>query len=354
MRVLIKVCGLALLCATTWCYADSEDGKDCEGCSDSGVLARYPGAVLLGADQKAFDEAIVPAGPSLRNDDGATVAQKTLTMAGKRTRLFYFAPMQRSGLEVFTNYRDALTKAGMTVVWTCSNADCGPEFLSQAMEIMHVRLANTPEADLNFTLGDTPRYLLATQTRPQGDLHVAVLVADIPDKQRPGIDFIQVEDKPMDKGMAATQSNTPAVESKPAFVENKPAQKTDAAVDAAVLSSNLAATGQVNIYGIHFDFGKADIQPESKPQLDEISKLLTAKPTLKLRVTGHTDNIGSAEQNQLLSKRRADAIVLALVANYGVAAERLTSAGLGASLPVASNDTDEGRAMNRRVELIQK
>jgi len=350
MRILIKCCGLALmLSATAWSHADSEDGKDCEGCSDNGVLARYPGAVLLGADQKAFDEAVVPAAPSLKNDDGATIAPKTLTLTGKRTRLFYFAPVQRSGLEVFTNYREALEKAGMSVVWACSNADCGPEFLGQAMEIMHVRLANTPEADLNFTLAESPRYLLATQARPQGNLHVVVLVADIPDKQRPGIDVIQVEDKPMDKGMAATQTSTPAA------VERKTAATMDTGLeDAAALGKNLANTGQVNVYGIHFDFDKADIQPESKPQLDEIAKLLASDPTLKLRVTGHTDNVGSAEHNQTLSKRRADAIVAALAANYGVAAERLTSAGLGASLPVASNDSDQGRAMNRRVELIRQ
>ncbi|HET7064274.1 MAG TPA: DUF4892 domain-containing protein [Rudaea sp.] len=351
MRVLIKCCGWALLsCVATWCYADSEDGKDCEGCSDNGVLARYPGAVLLGADQKAFDEAVVPAGPSLKSDDdGATVAPKTLVVAGKRTRLFYFAPVQRSGLEVFANYREALEKAGMSVVWTCSNTECGPEFISQAMEIMHVHLTNTPESDLNFTLAETPRYLLASQARPQGNLHVAVFVADIPDKQRAGIDVIQVEDKPMDKGMAATQTNASAV------VERKPAEKIDAGLeDAAALGKNLANTGQVNVYGIHFDFDKADIQPESKPQLDEIAKLLASDPMLKLRVTGHTDNVGSAEHNQTLSKRRADAIVAALAANYGVAAERLTSAGLGASLPVASNDSDKGRAMNRRVELIKQ
>ena len=355
MRVHVNCLSFALLlCVTNACYADSEDGKDCEGCSDSGLMARYPGSVLLGADQKAFDEAVLVVGPTTKNDDGATVAPKTLTATGKRTRAFYFAPAQRSGLEVFTNYRAALEKAGMDIVWACANAECGPDFLSQSMELMHINLQNTPEADLGFTLAEAPRYLLAKQVRPQGNLQVAVIVADLPDKQRAGVYVVQAEDKPMDKGMAATQVNTPAVEIKPAIVESQPVVQTQTPVAAAALSSNLASTGQVNLYGIHFDFGKADIQPESKAQLDEIAKLLSANPTLKLRVTGHTDNVGTAEHNQVLSKRRADAIVAALVGNYGVAADRLTSAGLGASLPVASNDTNEGRALNRRVELVKQ
>lgn len=356
MNALIKCCSMVLiLCVASWCYADSEDGKDCEGCSDSGLMARYPGSVLFGADQKAFEESILAIGPASRNDAGDKVAPKTLTVTGKRTRAFYIAPAERSGLEVFANYRAALEKAGMSVVWTCSNdQQCGPEFLTQTTEAMHLNLTGTAEADEGFMLAEAPRYLLAKQDRPQGNLQVAVFVADIPHSKRAGIYVVQAEDKPMDKGMAATQVNAPAVENKPAIVGSNPAQKTEAPVNAAALGSDLANTGQVNVYGIHFDSDKAQIRPESKAQLDEIAKLLTANPALRLRVTGHTDNVGTAEHNQGLSNRRADAIVAVLVANYGIAADRLASAGLGASLPVANNDSEEGRAMNRRVELVKQ
>jgi len=108
------------------------------------------------------------------------------------------------------------------------------------------------------------------------------------------------------------------------------------------------------IYGITFDFDKADIKPESKAQLDQIGRLMSNHADLKLAITGHTDNQGAADYNQKLSQRRAEAIVAALVGTYAVMPNRLSAQGMGAASPVASNDTDEGRAKNRRVELVKQ
>ena len=102
------------------------------------------------------------------------------------------------------------------------------------------------------------------------------------------------------------------------------------------------------------DFNKADIQPASKPALEEIAKLLQADAGLALHVVGHTDNVGSYEANLQLSKRRAEAVVAALTAEYGVSASRLTANGVANLAPVAVNSTEEGRAKNRRVELVPR
>jgi OmpA family len=101
-----------------------------------------------------------------------------------------------------------------------------------------------------------------------------------------------------------------------------------------------------------FDFDKDVIKPESKPTLDEIAALLNGKPDLKVKIVGHTDNQGMADYNLNLSKRRAASVVAALTGPYGIAADLLTSEGMGASQPVDTNDTDAGRAKNRRVELV--
>lgn len=102
--------------------------------------------------------------------------------------------------------------------------------------------------------------------------------------------------------------------------------------------------------GIHFDFDKASIQPSSNGLLDEIATTLRNNPLWTLSIIGHTDSIGEPAYNQLLSRKRADSVKAAIV-RRGIAPERLITAGAGASEPVASNKTLQGRALNRRVVL---
>ena len=107
---------------------------------------------------------------------------------------------------------------------------------------------------------------------------------------------------------------------------------------------------RIVLRGVNFDFNSSTIGPESRPVLDEAATLLKANPGVQVVVKGYTDSIGSAEYNQALSLRRAEAVYRYLV-NQGVDPERLTVEGFGKTNPVASNDTEAGRAQNRRVEL---
>jgi outer membrane protein OmpA-like peptidoglycan-associated protein len=111
---------------------------------------------------------------------------------------------------------------------------------------------------------------------------------------------------------------------------------------------------RVAVYGIYFDFASAKLKPESTPVLDEIADALNANPSWNLTIEGHTDNVGGADYNLDLSKRRAAAVQDALVTRYHISADRLSTAGFGFTRPKASNDTPEGRALNRRVELVRK
>ena len=115
----------------------------------------------------------------------------------------------------------------------------------------------------------------------------------------------------------------------------------------------LATSGRVATHGILFATGSATIAPESTPTLKEIGEMLKAHPELKLVIEGHTDNVGNAAANQTLSEQRAAAVKQYLVSTYGIPAARLQAKGYGASKPVASNDTPEGRQQNRRVELVK-
>jgi len=124
--------------------------------------------------------------------------------------------------------------------------------------------------------------------------------------------------------------------------------------NAAALSTGLSGVGHIVVNGILFDTGKADVKPESDAALQEVAKMLKGNAALKVYVVGHTDNVGGLAANMDLSKRRAAAVVLSLTTKYGVSAAQLQSFGAGPYAPVASNDSEDGRTLNRRVELVKQ
>ena len=136
------------------------------------------------------------------------------------------------------------------------------------------------------------------------------------------------------------------------IIVEKQLMEQDVTANADTMAASIKDTGKAAIYGIYFDTGKAEIKPESEPSLQEIAKYLKMEPKLKFYVVGHTDNVGTLDSNLKLSKDRADAVVKALVGKYGIPASQLTAWGDGPTAPVASNAAEEGRAQNRRVELV--
>ncbi len=122
---------------------------------------------------------------------------------------------------------------------------------------------------------------------------------------------------------------------------------------ASEMMDALNKDGFIALHGVNFDTGKATIKPESELLLAEIVTLLKDNATLKLSVEGHTDNVGQAKANLALSKSRAESVKKFIVSK-GIAAARLGSNGFGDTRPVADNRTEDGRAQNRRVELVKK
>ncbi len=132
------------------------------------------------------------------------------------------------------------------------------------------------------------------------------------------------------------------------------AMKQEVVADAAAMGRDLDASGRVAVYGIYFDTNKTELKPESGAALTEIAKLLKSAPALKVHIVGHTDSVGSLDANLKLSKGRAASVVKALTGKYGIAAARLKAHGVASLAPVASNDTEGGKAKNRRVELVKQ
>jgi len=120
------------------------------------------------------------------------------------------------------------------------------------------------------------------------------------------------------------------------------------------IEQQLGGEQHIDVYGIYFDVNSDRLRTESDPVLRELADALQRNPQWQVTINGHTDAIGSAESNLDLSKRRSEAVRSALVERYGVAAERLSARGYGATMPKDTNETPEGRARNRRVELVRQ
>jgi outer membrane protein OmpA-like peptidoglycan-associated protein len=133
-------------------------------------------------------------------------------------------------------------------------------------------------------------------------------------------------------------------------ISEREAMKQEVAVNE--LADKLNKDGFVSLY-VNFDTGKATIRPDSAQTLDDAAAALKTVPAMKIEVGGHTDNVGTPEANQKLSQERAQAVMAAL-AQRGIKADRMTAKGYGQTVPVADNRTEDGRAKNRRVELVRK
>lgn len=130
--------------------------------------------------------------------------------------------------------------------------------------------------------------------------------------------------------------------------------KQDIVVNANLIKEKIQLEGKIAIYGIYFDVGKSQIKPESKESLEQIALFLKDNPQINCWVVGHTDSDGSFETNSKLSLDRANEVTSHLQLNYSISPERLFAEGVGPLAPIASNDSEEGKQLNRRVELVKK
>jgi OmpA-OmpF porin, OOP family len=123
-------------------------------------------------------------------------------------------------------------------------------------------------------------------------------------------------------------------------------------IKASEMLDALNKDGHIALY-INFETGKSGIKPESQSIIDQIAEMLSANAELKVSIEGHTDNVGSAASNQTLSESRANAVLAAIVMK-GIEKTRLSAKGWGQTKPIADNSTDDGKAQNRRVEIVKK
>ncbi len=313
-RILKSLCITLPLLLLSGVVAHAQEA-DVEGSKDHPLISRYPGSRITWYDMKEFGEFDLPLGTEPSSEEYGAPPKKALHLEGKITRINYEFPEQRSPLEVYRNYEQALTRAGFTPLFSCKGDEVpgtckGLQYYIHRMQ------------EQGAGMEKEQRYVAAKFARPEGDAYVGVHVHN-------AVVLLHIiEVNPMEAGLVT--------------------------VNAETLAGDITRTGHVAVYDIYFDTGKAEVKAESDPALKEIAKLLKDNPKLKLHVVGHTDNVGELAMNMNLSRRRANAIVQVLTTKHGVKPARLRAEGVGPLSPVASNKTEEGRAKNRRVELVEQ
>jgi len=280
---------------------------DVAGSADHPVLTRFPGSRITRYEQVEYDEYVLPLGKAKGKE-----FERSEKVAGKFTKINYVSDDGHTVVEIFENYAQALAAAGFEVLWRCVNpSECGDPLGKYFGAAWY---------------GDS-RYLAAKGGDPAAPIYVALFVHKRGSSQERAVLQRVIETRPM-KGQQVT-------------------------ANAAAISQGLATQGKFALYGLYFDTGKAELDPKSEPTLGEIAEVLKGNPKLELYVVGHTDSVGQVASNVDLSERRAAATVKALVERHGIAARRLTAKGVGPFAPVGSNRSEEGRAKNRRVELVE-
>jgi OOP family OmpA-OmpF porin len=310
MKWVVIIVGLGLMAS------QQASAKDVTGSSDYPGIKRYEGSSIVQYKTVAYDSYAVGLGSPNPLD-------KMQTIEGKITRIFYEIPSKHTALEIFRNYESELTGDGFTTL-----DDITPDKYAGGYQhpyqfiVQHWPSDPDPFQGIQAP-GNAIGYYVGKMGKSSGDVYAAVLIAQAGDLVKVCLDII----------------------------ETTTFEKKMVVVKAADMADALAAKGFVDLYGIYFDVDKADVKPESSATLDEVSTLMKIDRSLKLEISGHTDNTGQKLHNLTLSKGRADAVVQVLVKKYGIDPHRLVAKGYGDTKPVAPNTTDDGRAKNRRVEL---
>ena len=298
---------LAVLCLLS--SPAAAQTRDVAGARDYPGIGRFGGSIITGYVVKDFDATRMQ-GAAFK-DGQPTDARR---LEGRITRIAYRTNPGPSIVEVSRNFETQLAKAGYETLVACDTDTCGGIPFTEAIDVLPIPQMWVDGFNYHYYAGrkvegGRETYASVVVSENNREIHAQLTVAEL------------------------------------GAIENK-------MVDAAAMAKGLGETGHIALYGIYFDTDKTVIKPESRPTLDQIAKLLTGQPQLNVFIVGHTDNQGAYDYNLDLSRRRAEAIAAELVKTYRIAQPRLRTAGVGFLAPVGSNASEDGRALNRRVELV--
>ena len=311
--------------------------SDLPGAKDHPLLKRFGGSEIVGYEVKRFEEYELQTSAFKRYNletKRREFANPPLKLEGGLTRIWYEAAGDTSATELIRNYQNDLKAQGFQILYDSTQDPASKTWVNFLAPFSSSDIKTTRSYYVFFAAEQKGiRVTSAKLERPEGDVYVYLTA---------------IEWGKDDATYKAKRGAYMAVD----IIEVRGMTQNMVVVSADEMSKSISSAGRIALYGILFDTNKADIRPESKLTLEEIAKMLKKEPYLKLHVVGHTDNVGGYEFNLGLSKRRADSVVASLTKEHGIAVNRLIPNGVAYLAPVAVNTTEEGRAKNRRVELV--
>jgi OmpA-OmpF porin, OOP family len=312
---------------------------DLPGSKDPDALRRFEGSEIIHYATSSHGQYFLARG------EGAIGVgfEKEERVEGSTVRVVYKAPLGTTSLEIFRSYEQMLADLGFEetfklaagTLYAITAKDFQQRFYFQADYAARRGSDNTPFQDAK-----NQYYFTARLVRDGQAVNAAVYVAE-----SDGLEW----QEPVVKQPIVIRLGQPVIGVD--VISSKQFDYRPVEIKANDMAKALTEAGKIDIYGVFFDIDKTDLKPESKVTLDEVAKLLRSNPSLRIEVAGHTDNTGSTDHNMKLSVGRAVAVVSALVNSYGIDKARLRPNGYGDTKPAAPNDSDQGRAKNRRVEL---
>lgn len=304
--------------------------SDIKGSKDHSIITRYPGSVIGYYEEQKYKPYHIATGP----ETGYNNIDKWIQTEGKFTRIYYTVKGQTTLTEVYRNYMTALKKGGFKILAEGIHPESGTSKEVGGRGFLKTFYIKNPiptNSEIKILTGSATSagacYIAAQLEKPGSNVYVVIAGSQYATEEKVFIVDI-IEETIMEDDLIK--------------------------VSADEMLKGIKADGKIALYGIYFDFDKSDVKPESEPTLKEIATFLQKDPKLNIYIVGHTDMKGSLDYNITLSKKRAEAVVKELTTKYGINKNRLTADGVGPLAPVSTNETEHGRKLNRRVELVAK
>ena len=356
MRLAMAACAaLGIGLFASGAFAQELPTSDLPGASDSDVVGRLPGSVIVSHFTTPLDQAEFPKS-KLKRSGGTTgrnvsivSPDESLKVEGARTRNVYLLEPGVPPFAAARAYEDTLAGDGAELVYACSGDNCGGRngfaggIGGNVMSLAYYVWPDSRIVDDKKSAGMCAQtgYIKNQEYRlfrdEAKDTTVSVHAYTLNPSQ-----FSDCKKNFTQKTVVAVDVIAP---------DSAPIELTTVTSDE--MQSEISATGKIALYGINFDSGKDSLRADSAETIIQIAELLKSDGELRLLIVGHTDAEGSFDFNQDLSERRAGSVVRALIDEHGIARERLFPVGVSFASPVATNDTEDGRAQNRRVELVK-